>query len=103
MQRAVNVKVDVTAFVSKIARSAVLTRVEMREGGQIRIRCAGPAFGYFRVHRGLCIKMRWRIYPNDIEVSDILRTCPDGQRVFEVHRVHLVPDTRDRGMMVVKW
>ena len=63
MQRAIYVEVDFTAFISKIARGAVLTRVEMREGGQIRIRCAGPAFGYFRVHGGLCIKMRWRIYP----------------------------------------
>ena len=72
MQRAVDVEVDVTAFVPKIARSAVLTRVEVREGGLIRICYVGPAFGYLGVHGGLCMKMRRRIHPNDIEVSGIL-------------------------------
>src|ERR1700736_3616983 len=34
--------------------------------------------------------MRRRIHPNDIEVSGIVGACPDGQRIFEVRRVHLV-------------
>src|SRR6266576_1927036 len=72
VQRAVDVEVDIAAFVSKIARSAVLTRVEVHEGGQIRIHGVGPAVRYLGVHGGLCIEMRRRIHPNDIEVSGVL-------------------------------
>jgi hypothetical protein len=61
----------------------------MHEGGQIRIHWVGPAVGHLGVHGGLCIKMR-RLHPTDIEVSGILRACPDSQRIFEVRRVHLV-------------
>src|SRR6266576_1907677 len=89
VQRAVDVEVDIAAFVSKIARSAVLTRVEVHEGGQIRIHGVGPAVRYLGVHGGLCIEMRRRIHPNDIEVSGVLRARSDSQRIFQVRRVHL--------------
>src|SRR6266581_8973363 len=53
VQRAIYVEVDFTAFVSKITRGAILTRVEVRERGQVRIRRVGPALGYLGIHRGL--------------------------------------------------
>jgi hypothetical protein len=90
MQCAVDVEVNVTAFVSKIAGSAVLTRVEVHKGAQVRIHCVVPSFGCLRVHRELSIKMRRRIHPNDIEAFGTFGACPNGQRIFEVRRVHLV-------------
>ena len=72
VQRAVDVEVDIAAFVSKIAGSAVLTPVEVHEGGQIRIYEVGPAFRCLGVHGGLRIEIRRRIHPNDIEVSGVL-------------------------------
>ena len=58
MQRALNAEVDTAAFVSKIARSTALTRVEVHEGGQIRIQGVGPAVPCLGVHGGLRIGMR---------------------------------------------
>lgn len=100
MQRTVDVEVGVAAFVSKIARRAVLTRVKAHEGGQIRIDRMSPAFGYLAVHGGLSIKTRRRVHPNKIEISGTFRACPDGQRIFEVCRVHLVTQ---RGLLARGW
>lgn len=44
LRAAVDVEVSVTAFVSKIARRAVLTRVEVHEGGQIGIHRVSAPF-----------------------------------------------------------
>ncbi len=49
-----------------------------------------PAFVCPGVHRGLSIKMRRRIHPNNIEVSRIIGTRPDGERFFETPRGHPV-------------
>jgi hypothetical protein len=88
------------AFVSKITRGAVLTRVEVHEGGQIGVRCVGPAFGYVGVHGGLPIEMRRRIHPNDLEVLDILGVCSDGERILEVRRVHHRQSEMTRGSRI---
>ena len=84
MQRAIYVEVDFTAFVSKIARGAVLTRVKVRERGQVRIHSLGTAFVCLGVHGGLFIKMRRRIHPNEVEVFGTVGACPDGQGIFEI-------------------
>jgi hypothetical protein len=64
--------------------------VEVHEGGQVRIRSVNPSFGYLGIHGGLSIKMRRRIHPHDIEAFGTFGACPNGQRIFEVRRVHLV-------------
>lgn len=77
MQRTVDVEVGVTAFVCKIACRAVLARVEVHEGGQVRIHRVSAAFGHLGVHDGLSIKMRRRVHPNKIEICGTLGACPD--------------------------
>src|SRR5439155_8200164 len=94
MQRPVDVEVNVTAFVPKVAGGAVLARMQVRQGRKIWVLCMDPACCRSRVHGGLSIEMGWWFHPGETKVSLLLGACPDVQLLLEVCRVHPLSQRR---------
>src|SRR4029434_8845630 len=94
MQRPVNVKVNLAAFVPEVAGGAVLALMQVRQRRKLWVLGMGPACCRLRVHGGLSIEMgRW-VHPGETKVSRLLGASPYVQRIFEICRVHLLSQRR---------
>src|SRR5262245_8563971 len=94
MQRPVDVKVNLAAFVPEVAGSAVLALMQVCQSRQLWVLWLGPAGCGPRVHSELPIEMGWWLHPGEIKVSRLLGAAPYVQRLFEVCRVHLITQCR---------
>src|SRR5215471_17326819 len=94
MQRPVNVKVNLAAFVPEVAGGAVLALMQVRQSRKLWILCLGHACCRPRVHGGLSIEMRWWVHPGETKVSRLLGAAPYVKRIFEICRVHLLAQRR---------
>src|SRR5215471_18065111 len=94
MQRTVNVKVNLAAFVPEVAGSAVLALMQVRQGRQSWVLGMGPACCGIRVHGRPSIEMGWWFHPGETKVSRLLGAAPYVQRIFEICRVHLLAQRR---------
>src|SRR5262249_37554958 len=94
MQRPVNVKVNLAAFVPEVAGGAVLALMQVRQSRKLWILCLGHACCRPRVHGGLSIEMRWWVYPGDTKRPPLRGAALYAPRPFEICRVHRLAQHR---------